>query len=214
MRVLYLHGFASGPQSRKAREFQSALAADPDFPALEIPHLDEGDFERLTISGQMEVIERTLKGESACLIGSSLGGYLASLYASRHPEINRLVLLAPAFGFSSRWNELTGAEKMRTWRETGWLEVFHYASGAPRNVHYGFYEDANRFPPEPALTQPALIFHGLSDDVVPIECSRRFAASHANVKLIELDSDHELTSALDEITVASLPFLRGGLTRA
>jgi pimeloyl-ACP methyl ester carboxylesterase len=214
MRFLYLHGFASGPQSRKAREFQGALAASPGFPALEIPQLDEGNFEGLTISGQLDVMERTLRGEAACLIGSSLGGYLAALYASRHPEINRLVLLAPAFGFSSRWNELTGTEKMLSWRETGWLEVFHYAAGVPRRVHYGLYEDANRFPPEPDFTQPALIFHGLGDDVVPVECSRRFVASHANVKLLEVDSDHELTNVLGEITATSVPFLRLGLNPA
>ncbi|HKD08018.1 MAG TPA: YqiA/YcfP family alpha/beta fold hydrolase [Bryobacteraceae bacterium] len=214
MRFLYLHGFASGPQSRKAREFQSALAASPAFPPLEIPQLDEGDFEHLTVSGQLRVIERTLQGEPACLIGSSLGGYLAALYASRHPEINRLVLLAPAFGFSSRWNELTGPEKMRSWQETGWLEVFHYAAGMPQRVHYGLYEDANRFAPEPDFTQSALIFHGSRDDVVPSECSRRFAASHPNVNLIELDSDHELTSALGEITRAAIPFLRLGLNPA
>jgi hypothetical protein len=214
MRFLYLHGFASGPHSRKALEFQGALAALPAFPALEVPQLDEGDFGRLTISGQLRAIEGALRGEPACLIGSSLGGYLAALYASRHPEIDRLVLLAPAFGFSSRWNELTGPERMRAWRETGWLEVFHYADRAPRRVHYGLYEDANRFPPEPDFTQPAVVFHGTRDDVVPVECSRHFAASHPNINLVEVDSDHELTSALGEITAASLPFLREGLARA
>ena len=210
MRFLYLHGFASGPQSRKAREFQGALAASRDFPALEIPQLDADDFEHLTVSGQLGVLERTLRGEAASLIGSSLGGYLAALYASHHPEIDRLVLLAPAFGFSSRWNELTGPEKMRSLRETGWLEVFHYAAGAPRRVHYGLSEDANRYPAEPDFSQPALIFHGLRDDVVPIACSRRFVASHPNATLFEVDSDHELTSALPEITAASVPFLRLG----
>jgi len=214
MRLLYLHGFASGPQSRKAREFQSALTASPALPALEIPQLDEGDFEHLTLSRQLQVIEHTLQGEPACLIGSSLGGYLAALYASRHPEIDRLVLLAPAFGFSARWNELTGPEKMRSWRETGWLEVFHYAAGAPRRVHYGLCEDANHFPPEPDFSQPALIFHGLRDDVVPVECSRRFAGSRTNVSLFEVDSDHELTSALNQITAASIPFLRAALGTA
>ena len=116
MRFLYLHGFASGPHSRKALEFQRALAASQAFPSLEVPQLDEEDFGHLTISAQLEVIERTLRGDPACLVGSSLGGYLAALYASRHPEVDRLVLLAPAFGFSSRWNELTGPERMRAWR--------------------------------------------------------------------------------------------------
>src|SRR5690348_17748458 len=53
-------------------------------------------FEHLTISGQLGVLERTLQNEPVRLIGSSMGGYLAALYAARHPEVDRLVLLAPA----------------------------------------------------------------------------------------------------------------------
>ena len=49
---------------------------------MEIPILDEGRFEELTISGQLRVIERAVGGQPAILMGSSLGGYLAALYAS------------------------------------------------------------------------------------------------------------------------------------
>src|ERR1700734_332724 len=101
MRFLYLHGFASSPQSQKARAFESALRK-ADIP-LEIPALDAGDFEHLTISGQLTIIEALLAGQPCRLIGSSMGGYLAALYAARHAEVSRVVLLAPAFGFAQRW---------------------------------------------------------------------------------------------------------------
>lgn len=104
MRVVYLHGFASSPQSSKARFFAAKFAQAGV--AFEAPQLDEGEFRNLTVSGQMVVVgnavgasrEKLAKGEPLVLMGSSLGGYLAALYAERNPKsVDRLVLLAPAF---------------------------------------------------------------------------------------------------------------------
>lgn len=197
MRFVYIHGFASSPQSRKAGAFEVAMAEKGV--RLEIPAMDEGDFEHLTISGQSGVLERTLNGESACLIGSSMGGYLAALYAAMHPEVERLVLLAPAFGFAPRWKE-KGVEGED-------LSVYHYGEKRVRRVHYGLIADALRFPANPDFKQPALIFHGIHDDVVPIEYSREVAALHPDVRLVELDSDHELLDALPRITREAMDFL-------
>jgi hypothetical protein len=207
MRYIYLHGFASGAQSRKARAFHAGLARAGH--ELEIPDLARGDFEHLTIGGQLGVIEDTLAGEPARLIGSSMGSYLAALYASTHPEVDRLVLLAPAFAFAERWEELTGPDKLRAWRETGWLEVYHYGANAMSRVHYGLFEDARRHPANPDFHQPALIFHGLHDETVPIGLSRTFAATHPNAALTEMDSGHELLNVLDDTVAVAVPFLGG-----
>ncbi len=72
-RVIYLHGFASGPGSRKAQLFLRRFAERGV--SLEIPDLAAGDFEHLTISGQLAVIETVARGEAVSLMGSSLGGY-------------------------------------------------------------------------------------------------------------------------------------------
>jgi pimeloyl-ACP methyl ester carboxylesterase len=197
MRFLYVHGFASSPHSRKARIFQAALAAQGVN--LIVPALDEGDFEHLTISGQIAVMERALEGQAARLIGSSMGGYLSGLYAASHPEVDRLVLMAPAFGFAPRWRDrvIPGQD----------LDVFHYGTGAMRRVHYGLIEDAVRFPDAPDFSQPCRIFHGVNDDVVPVEYSRSFARLHPNAELTELDSDHELLDVLPRIIDESVPWL-------
>jgi pimeloyl-ACP methyl ester carboxylesterase len=207
MQYLYLHGFASGPLSRKALAFRAALAGNGV--EVDIPDLADGRFDQLTISGQLEVIDRVLQGSPARLVGSSLGGYLAALYAAAHPEVDRLVLLAPAFDFCARWGQLAGSQKMQNWRETGWAEVFHYGDNAMRRLHYGFYEEALRHDPNPAFTQPALIFHGIHDDTVPVGYSRAFSFAHPNAALREVDSDHELLNVLDSIIATAAPFLLG-----
>jgi peroxiredoxin len=198
---VYIHGFASSPGSRKAERFREAFAAR--HISLQIPPMDQGDFEHLTISGQLRVLENTIRGESAVLIGSSLGGYLASLYAAAHPEVARLVLLAPAFGFAERWSQRIGEPR------PAYLDVFHYGENCVRRVHYGLIADALRYPAAPDFTQAACIFHGVNDDVVPIEYSRSFAAVHPNVRLTELDSDHDLLNVLDSVIDDAIPFLLG-----
>src|SRR5579864_423003 len=97
-RIVYLHGFASGPSSSKAGYFRQRLEGE-GF-SVAVPDLSEGNFEGLTLSGQLRVIDAAAGGENVALIGSSMGGYLAALYAARHADVERLVLLAPAFGFA------------------------------------------------------------------------------------------------------------------
>jgi pimeloyl-ACP methyl ester carboxylesterase len=198
-RVLYLHGFASGPSSSKARYFRSRLEAAGV--TIAVPDLARGDFEHLTLTGQLGVIEKAAqaggKPEPTALIGSSMGGYLAALYAARHPEVTRLVLLAPAFGFARRWPERLGAAAMERWSATGSMEVFHYGENRSRALSYRLIEDAAIYEDDPDFHQPALIFHGAHDDVVPPSISRAFAAAHPNVKLEIVDSSHELLNVLD-----------------
>jgi uncharacterized protein len=196
MRVVYLHGFASSPLSSKAQFFLRKFAAC-GVP-MEIPRLDEGRFEDLTISGQLRVIERAVGDQPAILIGSSLGGYLAALYASRSPsQIEKLVLLAPAFQFPRRWRERYSPEEWESWKREGSAPVFHYGYGQVRRLGYQFVENAAQFEDEPRFPQPALIFHGVHDNVVPAGISSTYAAGHTNVKLVLLESGHELTDVLE-----------------
>jgi pimeloyl-ACP methyl ester carboxylesterase len=193
-RILYLHGFASSPASSKARFFGDRLA-HAGF-AVEILHLAP-QFEHLTITGQLEIIARAAANEPVALIGSSMGGYLAALYAARHPEVLRIVLMAPAFGFARRWPERLGAAAVENWKRTGGLEIFHYGEGRTRTVGYELLEDAARYEDYPELTQPCLIYHGVHDEVVPVQFSEEFAAGRTNVRLELMDSGHDLLNVLE-----------------
>lgn len=203
--LIYLHGFASGPNSKKARIFAERFAAQ-GLP-LAVPALDGGDFTSLTITGQLAVIDAAVRGRPCALIGSSLGGYLAALYAARHAEVRRAVLLAPAFGFARRWAASLGVEALDEWQRTGVRRVPHYGLGGEAGLSWRLMEDAALYEEEPAVRQPALIFHGVHDEVVPVEASRRFAAGRPNVELREMDSDHELLDVVDHLVPAAHAFL-------
>ncbi len=209
-RIIYLHGFASGPSSSKAHFFQRRLEAAGFLVA--VPDLTRGDFERLTISGQLEEAGRVARewaeAGPVSMIGSSMGGYLAALYAARHPEVERLALLAPAFGFARRWMETMGASRMEEWRREGTIEVYHYGEGRPRALGFQLLEDAQQFEDYPDVRQPCLIYHGILDDVVPVGYSRQFAAAKPNVELHEVNSGHDLLDALEEMGPRVEEFLR------
>ncbi|MBM3734263.1 MAG: alpha/beta fold hydrolase [Acidobacteria bacterium] len=203
--VIYLHGFASSPASKKAQYFLGRFGPD----RFSIPDLVGEDFFGMTITSQLRVLEGAAAGGPVDLMGSSMGGYLAALFAAANPGlVRRLVLLAPAFDFTNRWAGALGGDTVRQWRETGRMAVFHYGWKRTVEVGYGLYEDSLRYPPFPDVHQPALIFHGTRDNVIPHTLSREFARLHSQVELHEVDSDHELIDALELIWEHSEPFLR------
>ncbi len=196
-RVIYLHGFGSSPASHKARYFRDRFHAIGI--ELEVPDLNQGDFEHLTITGQLALIERLTGGEPVSLIGSSLGGYLAAVHASLDPQVERMILLAPAFGFVRRFPQILGKARMDQWQQEGRLEFHHYGYGGPRKLHYAFYEDSLQYPDAPAFAQPALLFHGRHDTEIPANYSEQYCREHPNVKLEILDSDHQLLDTVNQI---------------
>jgi pimeloyl-ACP methyl ester carboxylesterase len=206
-RFVYLHGFASSPGSRKARFFEERFRELGI--GLEIPDLAEGDFRNLTLTAQLNVLARICRGEPVSLIGSSMGGFLAALYAASHPEVDKLVLLAPAFSFASRWPETLGEQAMEQWKRTNTLEVFHYSEGRVVELGYQLIEDSLQYEAYPNVNQPTLIFQGRNDTVVPPEYAQTFAARHPNASLRLLDSDHDLVNVLDEMWRETEEFLFG-----
>jgi uncharacterized protein len=205
MRVVYLHGFASSPKSGKAQFFKRKL--NEAGIEVDIPQLDAGNFERLSMTGQLAVIHEAVAGRRTVLFGSSLGGYLAALYAARHAEIERLVLLAPAFQFPSRWRQRYSEAQLAKWKQEGSTPVYHYGENREMRLGYQLMEDSAAYEDEPDAWQPTLIFHGTKDEVVPAFLSQSFAATHPNAELHLMDSGHELTDVLDPMWTVVQPWL-------
>ena len=112
--LAYLHGFASGPGSTKAQFFRARFAAAGR--ELLVPDLAP-DFTHLTVTSMLAIVEPLLAREPAVLRGSSLGGYLATLVAARHPDrVRGLVLFAPAFAFAARVAASLTPAALERWR--------------------------------------------------------------------------------------------------
>jgi len=200
MKYLYLHGFASSPQSTKARYMQQKFAELGL--TLHVPDLNFADFSKVTISEQLIYLDRNYLNddEPLVVIGSSLGGFLAVQLASQNVLTQKLVLLAPAFGFSQRIAKTLGAENMAQWQQDGSREFYHYGLKRNLNLQFQFFVDAQKYSEE-KLTRslPILIFHGIDDDVVPSALSEEFAKMRSQVTLKLLIDDHALGKDLDSI---------------
>ena len=205
---VYLHGFASSPASTKARFFLSKLAQHGI--TLQVPELDGGDFEHLTVSGQLAVVRECAPAGPLVLIGSSLGGYLAALYAERHADVERLVLMAPAFDFQARWAARLGQDTMAQWKREGKLSLYHYGLKRDSLLSYEFYEDVAHYAAYPDVPQPCLVIQGNRDDVVTPEVAVQFCERRPSATLYRFESGHELTDVLGEIWAVTEPFLLHG----
>ena len=208
-RVIYLHGFASSPDSTKARYFSERLGAH-GVP-LVVPDFNEPDFRTLTLSRMLTQLSGYIDeaGGRVSLIGSSLGGAVAVLAAAQQPSrIERLVLLAPAVMLAKSGHSLLPPERIAEWAHRGALPFMHYAYGEERLLDYAFYVDSLAHDPfEAVFSQPALIFQGLHDPVVDCRSVEQFAATRPNVTLSLLEDDHQLGTSLPRIWESTEDFL-------
>jgi len=210
MHVFYLHGFASSAQSKKAAYFGERLRSYGV--ALRCPDFNEPEFASLTLTRMLDQLARdlaTLDDRPVVLIGSSLGALVAIHTAARLPDrVDRLVLLAPAVMFPGNAEEVLGVERVRTWRQTGTLDVFHFAYGDTRRLNYTFCEDGLRYDAMAAVVvQPTIIFQGLRDESVDHRMVEHFAATRPNVALTLLDDDHQLMASLPSMWDQMAAFL-------
>ena len=204
---VYLHGFASSPQSQKATAFKKRFS-ELGLP-LTVPDLEGGDFKYLTISRQIRIINQhldTFPDATWALIGSSMGGYLAAVTGQLRPEVKALYLMCPGFNFIRRWR-LALADEIQ--KGEGLIRVFNYRYNKNMELDLEIFEDAEQWEAidfdRPVSTR---IIHGLHDETVDIEESRNFARQHSWVNLKELDSDHGLISHLNWIIEDCLEFFK------
>jgi pimeloyl-ACP methyl ester carboxylesterase len=210
-RWLYLHGFASSPESAKARVLAEHYAAL----GIELERLDlrRPSLEHLRLSAIVEHVTARIGGERdrAVLFGSSLGGLAACRTAERDARVCALVLLAPAFGLARAWRQRLGDEGWNAWRTRGWIETLDHATGATARVDHGFVQELESVDAQdggfPDVRVPTLVVHGVRDDTVSVDRSRTFARGKRHVRLVEVDDGHELTASIAAITTLADAFL-------
>lgn len=191
--IIYLHGFSSSRTGQRGER----LAAHASEVGRSLHRFDfrghgesSGTIETTTLSDLIADVHCVLEHAGpSILLGSSLGGMVASWAAAQKPElVEGLVLIAPAFGF------LPGIASADP---NAGLDQFQFS---PRVV-----ADARRYDEASLagqLSMGVLLVHGAKDEIVPADVSRRFfdEIPHQEKELwIPEDGDHRLDQQFDEI---------------
>lgn len=197
--IVFIHGFASSAGCKKAGYFGERFqeVRDADYLAIDL-NPTPLDFEFQTTTGHINRLRQYLldRGlDHVSIIASSYGGLIAVHYARRFGGVDRMLLLAPGL----RW--LSGGldeAQLSHWEQAGAVPVYHEGFRVEIPVRYDLQRDGLfylDFVPPPS---PITIIHGNRDVTVPTEDSRRYASSHSDqVRLVEVDADHDLNGHLD-----------------
>lgn len=196
--VLYFHGFASSPLGRKVEALTTLLA--PDHIRLNAPDLNVPTFERLDFQAMVnEGVEAGRRIPPRAVVGSSLGALVALGVLQRGVRAP-LVLIAPALGVASRWQEQIGSENP--------VMVYNFALDREIPIHRAFFDQiagvtVDHEPP----AVPVTIIMGRNDESVPFdrvqgvwENWQRSGSLVTGSKFLEIpDGDHSLTRFVDII---------------
>jgi len=173
-----------------------------------LPDLNQNDFFHLTLTRQIKQVQTFLPDLPVMLIGSSFGGLLALWLAEKQPQIQCLILLAPALNFINHTIAFIGEQQYIKWRQDGKLAFYHYAQQRELLLNYNFIEDMQRYQDNKLQRCiPTLILHGCHDEVIPISTSRDFVATRPWIELIELESDHSLNDVQPQLWETMVKFL-------
>lgn len=206
MSIVYLYGFASGPQSNKAQFFKEKFSSlGVHFDIFDyVPN--EESFSNLKTSSLLKNLHSYLKlnyaNEEIILFGSSFGAFLSVWYVTKHPErIKKLILIAPGLRFSASFISETHGINSSFWKKQGSINIFHYRYNREIPLNCTFYEDLVENPPPDfdklEIPIPILILHGNSDNVVPIAWSKQFIDYNRQVILHVLNGNHQLFDQKD-----------------
>ena len=208
---LYLHGFASSPQSQKAvyfaRKYQQLGIK------LNIIDFNQPDFADLTLTRQINQVNDLLQEKAQqqfILIGSSFGGLTANWVVHlSSTSIKALILMAPALNFRTFWLKTISPETLAQWQKEGSLPIYHYGEKKQLLLNYLFWQDLQNYDDCCLIDHniPTLIFHGIHDETIPIEVSRVYAQKNSHVTLTELDSNHGLNDSHEKMYQEMLNWL-------
>jgi NAD+ kinase len=215
--AVYLHGFASDPEGRKAKAISSALR-ERGIP-IAVPDLNQGEggFEGLTITRMLASTRKACQrvrrlaalpaDAPVVLIGSSLGGYVASLLASEDASVVGLFLMAPAFDFARSALARLTDEARQELAASGSLPMHHYGEDRPARASKALFDDGATYAAFPDVTCPTVILHGRNDESVPVRLTETFADGRRNVHVVVVEDGHRLRHSLDTVEVALTTFI-------
>ncbi|MDR4493640.1 MAG: YqiA/YcfP family alpha/beta fold hydrolase [Nitrospirales bacterium] len=176
--VVLCHGFLSDKQSRTNRRLTELLISE-GIATLRFDWFGMGAlheyFAHMTLQRcfqQLDAIVSYLTDHgftSLGLVGSSFGGFVTILSASRYPLLKAVGLKCPAVDFAECLQLELGHESMATWKNHNLIPNILQRE---EHIHlpYGFFEECRRYDGyEEAshITIPTRVVHGGKDDLIP-----------------------------------------------
>ena len=199
--VILCHGMESSKESEKLVTLSRRLS-ERGILALRFDFAgsggSEGKFEEMTYSGEVEDLRAAYdfvlryKPKKIGVLGSSMGGTVALLFAAEEKNVAALVTIAAPVHPERFSERLSTPEETRQWRTRGFIE-YH-----GRRLNVSLLHDLEVLDvPKAArkISCPVLVIHGDQDDIVPVEEGHELFAALAGPKrlcIIE-GSGHRLT---------------------
>ena len=147
--IVYLHGFLSSPLSEKAQQTGHWMAAQGLADHYHCPALPMSPRECATV---IEQKIRELDGEKICMVGSSLGGFLAT-WAVEEFGLERAVLVNPAVRPYALIRQYLGPQQ-------------NYQTGEIHDIKAEYADDLLAFERAPSNTEGYWLLLQTADEVL------------------------------------------------
>ena len=211
--AILCHGMESNKESEKLVTLGRALAQKGVL-ALRFDFAcageSNGKFEEITYSGEVQDLKaafnhiRRYPARKIGILGSSMGGTVALLFAAEEPRVANLVTIAAPFHPEKITDKLLTREEVENWRRLGHI-LYH-----GRRINVSLLDDLKKIDVPGAakkISCPALILHGDADETVPVEEAHELFVQLQGAKKIRIlkGADHRLSdpnllaTALEEI---------------
>ena len=202
--IILCHGMNSSKNSEKLVSLGRELAIRGLLTLrFDFAYVGESSekFEEITYSGEVEDLRaacsfiRARFSGAIGILGSSMGGTVALLFAGEDPGIAALVTIAAPVHPEAFPRRVLSAYALEKWRERG----FTFYNGQRLNL--ALLEDLetiNVVESARKIACPLLIIHGDKDEVVPVEEAHELNACISGKKklLILKGTDHRLSNRL------------------
>lgn len=199
--AILCHGMESDKESEKLLSLGRALAARGilglrfDFACS---GESEGKFEEITYSGEAEDLNAAFsfmlqyRVKKIGILGSSMGGTAALLFAAGETRVAALVTIAAPLHPEKFTDRLLSPEEAEQWRREGFI---HYHG---RRINVSLLDDLQTINVPQAAKKircPVLVIHGDADETVPVEEAHELSArlQGPNKLLILPGGDHRLS---------------------